>query len=129
VIVEELKSLWRHFIQPAARGELTTKCDDLGTPLHWALVERVYSNAVKNYRLRRLDCRGVLFRAESKEEPARALDGSLGWDGLFGGGLEIIQMTGDHLTMTQQPHNLRLAGEMSNLLNRFAEHHQPKQQR
>jgi thioesterase domain-containing protein len=128
MIVEELKSLWRRFIQPVSRGELTTKCDNLGIPLHWALVQRVYSNAVKSYRLHRLDSCGVLFRAESKEErPARALDGSLGWDGLFGNGLEIIQMTGDHLTMTQQPHNLRLAREMSNVLNRFSQHHQLKE--
>jgi thioesterase domain-containing protein len=129
VIVEELKSLWRRFIQPVGRGELTTKCDNLGIPLHWALVQRVYSNAVKSYRLQCLDSRGVLFRAEPKEErPARALDGSLGWNGLFGSGLEIIQMTGDHLTMTQQPHSLRLAREMSNVLNRFSQHHQLKEQ-
>jgi thioesterase domain-containing protein len=115
--------LWRRFKRAVLRdlGPLTARCDDLGAPLHWALVERVYSNAVKKYHLHCLDCRGVLFRADAKEErPARALDGSLGWDNLFGRGLEIIQMTGDHLTMTQRPHSLALAHEMSKVLNRIA---------
>ena len=119
MLVRELKLLWRRFQQSVLGdlGLLTARCDDLGTPLHWALVERVYSNALKSYRLNRLDCRGVLFRADPKEErPTRALDGSLGWDNLFDRGLEIIQMTGDHLTMMRNPHSLALAREISKVL-------------
>jgi thioesterase domain-containing protein len=121
MLARELKLLGRRFQQSVLGdlGLLTARCDDLGMPLHWALVERVYSNALKNYRLNCLDCRGVLFRADSEEErPVRALDGSLGWDNLFGRGLEIIQMTGDHRTMMNKPHSLALAREISRVLTR-----------
>jgi hypothetical protein len=122
--VSELKHLWRRF--KTARGQLgdhTLISDDLGKPLPWALVERIYANAAKSYFLECLDSRGILFRADPNgDRPARVLDGSLGWCNLFRSGLEIIQVTGDHLTMMQQPHNLRLASEISKVLNRFRVH-------
>jgi thioesterase domain-containing protein len=122
MLVKEMKQLGRPMLRAITGdlGPLTPRFDDLGVPMHWALVERVYANALRTYRLRRLDCRGVLFRADLVEErPARALDGSLGWANLFARGLEIIQVPGDHLTMFQQKSNLlTLAREMSNLLNR-----------
>jgi thioesterase domain-containing protein len=120
MLVRELKLLGRRFQQLVLGdlGLLTARCDDLGMPLRWALVERVYLNALKNYRLNCIDCRGVLFRADPEEErPVRALDGSLGWNNLFSRGLEIIQMTGDHLTMMQKPHILALAREITKVLN------------
>jgi thioesterase domain-containing protein len=101
------------------RGKLTTRLDDLGVPWHVGIRDRLYSNALRTYRLRCLDCSGVLFRADSDEEPVQLLDGSLGWDNLFGRGLEIIQVTGNHLTMMQQkPHDLTLAQAMDKLLAR-----------
>jgi hypothetical protein len=106
VLVRELKLLWGRFKQSALgdTGALTSRCDEMGAPLHWALVERIYSNAVKDYHLHRLDSRGVLFRADPLEErPARALDETLGWKDLFGKGLEIISVSGDHLTMMERP--------------------------
>jgi thioesterase domain-containing protein len=121
MLVRELKLLWHRFKQAVLGdlGSLTAKWDDLGMPLHWAWVERIYSYVVKDYRLQCLDCRGVLFRADSKEDkPARDLDGSLGWENLFSKGLEIIQMTGDHVTMMQKPHSIALAREMSKVLSR-----------
>jgi thioesterase domain-containing protein len=102
-------------------GELTTRLDDLGMPWHMGLVMRVYSNALRTYRLRCLDCRGVLFRADPGNEwPVRILDDSLGWDNLFKRGLEIIQVTGNHLTMMQQPHILTLAHAISKLMDQRA---------
>ncbi len=90
--------------------------------LHFALIRRVYDNALKFYHLRCLDCRGVLFRADPKHDsPARAVDGSRGWDKLFGKGLEIMQMSGDHQTMVRQkPHRVAVALEMSKLIDRFS---------
>jgi len=110
------------FLRTAMRdpGKLTTKLDSLGRPLHWLLIERLYENSLRDYRLRRLDTRGVVFRADRAEDcPAQTVDHSLGWSGLFGDGLDVVQMTGDHKTMMQQsPHDLRLAREMSNVLDR-----------
>jgi thioesterase domain-containing protein len=119
--VSEFKHLWRQF--KAARGqlgELTVIADDFGKPLPWAVVERIYANAANRYYLECLDSHGILFRANpSNDRPARVLDGSLGWRDLFRSGLEVVQVTGDHLTMMQTPHNLTLAREMSEVLERF----------
>jgi thioesterase domain-containing protein len=114
--------LKRRFVESALRdpGELTTKLDTLGRPMHWPLINRLYDNSLRSYRLRRLDCRGVLFRADRTEDcPSAKVDDSLGWADLFGKGLEIIQVTGDHYTMMREhPHDQNLAREMSDALDR-----------
>ena len=123
MLIQEMKRLGRYLLRTLFRdrGQVTQKLDEQGTPLHWALLERLWLNAAKSYRLRRLDCRGVLFRTDRKdEEPARALDGTLGWDNLFSKGLEIIQIPGDHITMMlRDTHNQTVALEMKKLLNQF----------
>jgi len=111
MLMSGIRSVGRHCLQAITRdlGELTTKLDDQDLPLHWNLIERIYANALRSYRLRCLDCRGVLFRV------ARPFDENLGyWDGLFSAGLEMIQVPGDHLTMMRQT---ELAQEMSKILN------------
>ena len=114
--------LKRRFVESALRdpGELTTKLDTLGRPMHWPLINRLYDNSLRSYRLRRLDCRGVLFRADRSEDcPSANVDYSLGWGDLFGKGLDIIQVTGDHYTMMREhPHDQNLAREMSDALDR-----------
>jgi thioesterase domain-containing protein len=114
--------LKRRFVESALRdpGELTTKLDTLGRPMHWPLINRLYDNSLRSYRLRRLDCRGVLFRADRSEDcPSANVDYSLGWGDLFGKGLDIIQVTGDHYTMMREhPHDQNLAREMSAALDR-----------
>ena len=121
--------LKRRFVESVWRdpGELTTKLDTLGRPMHWPLINRLYDNSLRSYKLRRLDCRGVLFRADRTEDcPTANADDSLGWAELFGKGLEIIQVTGDHFTMMREhPHDQNLAREMSAALDR----HCPKPQR
>jgi thioesterase domain-containing protein len=114
--------LKRRFVESVWRdpGELTTKLDTLGRPMHWPLIERLYDNSLRSYRLRRLDCRGVLFRADRADDcPTANVDYSLGWADLFGKGFEIIQVTGDHYTMMREhPHDQNLAREMSHALDR-----------
>jgi len=114
--------LKRRFVESALRdpGELTTKLDTQGRPMHWPLINRLYDNSLRSYRLRRLNCRGVLFRADRAEDcPSANIDDSLGWADLFGKGLEIIQVTGDHYTMMREhPHDQNLAREMSAALDR-----------
>ncbi|HLN37515.1 MAG TPA: thioesterase domain-containing protein [Xanthobacteraceae bacterium] len=114
--------LKRRFVESALGnpGELTTKLDTLGRPMYWPLINRLYDNSLRSYKLCRLNCRGVLFRADRMEDcPSAKLDYSLGWIGLFGKGLEIIQMTGDHYTMMREhPHDQNLAQEMSDALDR-----------
>ncbi len=120
-LTKEMRGLGRRFVRWLRDpGVIPTRLDELGIPLHEALIGRLNAGALRFYRLRRLDCHGVLFRADPRDErPARALDGSLGWDNLFSRGLEIIPVTGDHVAMVRQPpHDLTLGREMSKLLNR-----------
>jgi len=72
-------SIKRHLIESAWRdpGELTTKLDTLGRPMRWPLMKQLYDNSLRSYKLRRLDCRGVLFRADRAEDcPALNADHS-----------------------------------------------------
>jgi thioesterase domain-containing protein len=114
--------LKRRFVENVWRdpGELTTKLDTLGRPMYWPRINRLYDNSLRSYRLRRLDCRGALFRADRSEDcPTVNVDYSLGWADLFGKGLDIIQVTGDHFTMMREhPHDQNLAREMSAALDR-----------
>jgi thioesterase domain-containing protein len=120
-------ALWRtarflkhRFVELRDPGELTTKLDTLGRPIHRRLIERLYANSLRSYRLQRLDCRGVLFRADRAEDcPALNADHSLGWRDMFGKGLEIIQVTGDHTTMLREhPHDENLARLLSDAVAR-----------
>src|ERR1700730_15139993 len=121
--------LKRRLVESARRdpGELTTKLDTQGRPMHWPLINRLYDNSLRSYRLRRLDCRGVLFRADRTEDcPAVNVDYSLGWADLFGKGFEIIQVTGDHFTMMREhPNDQNRARERSDAPDR----HCPKPRR
>ena len=94
-----------------------TGFDEQGVPLPWWLHERLYMKILESYRPRPLGGRGILFRAESPDVP-RAFDDSLGWKNLFVGGLEIIPVFGDHLSMFRQ-HNQTLAQEMKEVLKRY----------
>lgn len=112
----------RRFAESALNdpGELTTKLDTLGRPMHWSRIERLYDNSLRSYVLRPIDCRGVLFRADRSEDcPAATADLSLGWADLFGQDFEIVQASGDHFTMMREPpHDQALARQMSETLDR-----------
>jgi thioesterase domain-containing protein len=99
--------------------KLTTKVDDLGRPLHWSVVRLLYDNAMDTYRPRRSECRGVLFRAQLRDESLSwSLDIGLGWEGLFGKGLKVIFVPGNHQTMMRDQRHLQaLARELNVLLN------------
>jgi thioesterase domain-containing protein len=121
-LIEGLRDVKRRFVEIALRdpGKLTTKLDTLGRPMQWRLIERLYANSIRSYRLHRLDCRGVVIRGDRPEDcPVLNTDYAMGWTGLFGQGLELIKVTGDHITMMRQhPHDLHLAKEMAELLDR-----------
>ena len=108
--------LWHAMGDP---GLLTTKLDTLGRPLHWRLIERLYDHSLRDYRIRGLESRGVLFRADRAEDcPSPVADESLGWSGLFANGFDIVATTGDHKSMVEQsPHDLNLARDMSRSLD------------
>ena len=103
-------------LAPADRGELTAIVDEHGAPIRWGIISRLYANLAKSYDPRRLDCQGILFRPDLEYQKS-----ARGWEDLFSRGFEIIPVTGDHLTMIRkEPHILKLAHEMKEVVNRFS---------
>jgi len=71
----------------------------------WEIMSKVYQNARKKYRMCPLASRAILFRArDSAMAHLYAIDGTLGWSGLFNGGLEVVDCPGDHFTLLKAPH-------------------------
>jgi amino acid adenylation domain-containing protein len=105
-------------------NDLTTIFDEQGMALPGRLLERVYSKIADSYHPRCLDTRGVLFRTEGIDGNAvvRGFDDSQGWQNRFSGGLEIIPMAGDHLSMIRE-HHPKLALEMNEVLKRHRSEH------
>jgi amino acid adenylation domain-containing protein len=75
----------------------------------WEILERIYRNARKNYRLRPLASRAVVFRAQESEMAFfHNVDPQLGWDGLLTRGLVVLETPGDHFSLLKRPHLLTL---------------------
>jgi len=105
--------LKRRFVESVWRdpGELTTKLDTLGRPMHWPLI--IGSTTI---RCAHTSCAASIATAccsgdRMEDCPAAKVDYSWLAD-QFGKGLEIIQVTGDHYTMMREhPHDQNLARE------------------
>ena len=81
-------------------------------PEVWESVHRIWQHSMKHYRPRPLAGRGILLRArQSIYKEVHDFDGCLGWQGLFAGGLEIIEVPGDHSSMWKEP-QLRTLGNI-----------------
>jgi thioesterase domain-containing protein len=91
-------SLW---LRPS---ELTAFLDEEGFPLRWYLIERLYTEIERNYRLEPLDCRGVVIRPEflDRHSAVRAPDEYLGWRTLFARGAIALSVPGDHFSMVRE---------------------------
>lgn len=78
----------------------------------WESVHRIWQHALKHYPQRELASRGILLRAQkSIYKEVHDFDGCLGWQGLFAGGLDIIEVPGDHSSMWKEP-QLRALGKI-----------------
>jgi amino acid adenylation domain-containing protein len=91
-------SLW---LRP---NELTAFQDEEGIPLRWYLIERLYTELERNYRLEPIDCRGVIVRPEflDRRSAVRAPDKYLGWRTLFERGAVALSVPGDHFSMVRE---------------------------
>ncbi len=100
-------------------NDLTTSLDEQGMLLPGWLATRLQKMLQKSYHPRPLNSRGTLFRADSQDERAavHGIDESLGWKNLFARGLEIIPITGDHLSIIRE-HDSVLARELGQVMER-----------
>jgi thioesterase domain-containing protein len=61
----------------------------------------------------------VVSGARPEDCPSSNIDYAMGWTRLFTKGLDVIKVTGDHISMMREyPHDLNLAQGISTLLNR-----------
>jgi amino acid adenylation domain-containing protein len=97
-------------------GVLTAKTDEMGSPVPWSLLERLYIKASSTYPRRRLDCRGYLFLCDANAgDPTKPL---LGWDGIFHEGLATVSIPGHHMDLIRrQDVMLFVAREIGKLLS------------
>ena len=85
---------------------------DGASPEAWQFIDRIWKYSLKHYRPRPLASRGILLRAQdSIYNEVHNYDGCLGWRRLFAGGLEIIEVPGDHLSMWKEP-QIRTLGKI-----------------
>ena len=94
----------------ASRLELATQ-GDFNVHVPWLIIERIYRHAMDGYRLRPLASRGMLFISQDDwlSNAYRQLDDSLGVSRWFSGGVEIMDVPGDHVTVLDEPHLPELA--------------------
>jgi len=85
-------------------------------PLPWGILDRAYTRILESYRPRPLESRGVLFRTDGNAV-LRGFDDSQGWNNLFTRGLEIVPVSGDHISIVSEHHPL-LARQMNEVLQR-----------
>ena len=69
-------------------------------------------HALKGHRLKPLECRAVLFRAQhSHKADFHGIEPTLGWGGLFTRGLDVVDLAGDHSSILYG-RQLAVLGEM-----------------
>jgi amino acid adenylation domain-containing protein len=94
------------------KSKPTVILDESGVPIEWEIIKRLYDNIMKTYQPPRTNLRGVLFRAGHENE---VIDGILGedngWAGVFGGGLKIIPIAGNHLSMIRSSEHKKTLAE------------------
>jgi thioesterase domain-containing protein len=93
-------------------GPISVVTDEKHELLPCDLVGRIYEKCLSSYDFRPLDSHGFLLRASHGQN---AYDDSLGWEGLFAKGLEIVSVTGDHNTIISE----LTARKMTEALERY----------
>jgi thioesterase domain-containing protein len=110
--------------QPVVSSDPTTILYQDGVPVDGYAMDRFYNRIQVAYRLCRLESKGVLFLADTDDESRKAMrevDTSQGWNGLFGKGLEIVPVTGDHLSIVRDAaHVTALARQVNAVLDRYS---------
>lgn len=81
---------------------------------HFVTILKTHEQAWRNYRPRPYAGRVTLFRATETDHQEPGPD--LGWAALAQGGLEIVEVPGDHNTMLHDPHLAILAAHIRQAL-------------
>jgi thioesterase domain-containing protein len=116
----------RMLLKASRISESLTRGQTAPAEMHYQSLDEIPSdvfvplvrNAVKDYRPGPLDSRAVLFRArDAHNAHLHAFDPSMGWKGLFSGGLGIVDMPGGHSTILLQENLPGLARQLQRNLD------------
>jgi thioesterase domain-containing protein len=104
-------SLW---LRP---NQLTEFLDEDGFPLRWYLVERLYREIERHYKLEPLDCKGIVLRPEflDRRGVVEAPAEYLRWGKMFKRGSQDLTVMGDHFSMVRA-HARSLAQRISDAI-------------
>jgi aspartate racemase len=94
----------------ASRLKLAKNADfSLHAP--WSIIERIYRHAGRSYHPQVLASRGMLFVSKDdwQSNAFRQIDISLGASRFFAGGVEVLDVPGDHVTVLDEPNLPQLA--------------------
>jgi thioesterase domain-containing protein/acyl carrier protein len=94
-------------------------------PAHLRRVDEAAYLAFRRYSPDFYDGPAVFFRSQDGW-PLRFIDPNGGWGIVVRGGLEVRHVSGDHLTITQEPHVRILSRELQNALQAAQERASPK---
>jgi thioesterase domain-containing protein len=112
--------LWRHqggkaLLRQELEDVVDTDANQLPDTLR--IVMQAHMEAINEYRPRRFSGRVTLFRARTRPL-FHSLDEDLGWKDLAAGGVEVIQIPGNHDSILEEPHVARLARRLQDCLDR-----------
>jgi amino acid adenylation domain-containing protein len=120
--------LWNKFQQRirerksdlAARLELGIR-KDFNVQMPRSIIDRINRHAGLGYQLKPLASRGILFLSQDDwlTNAYRPLDDSLGTRGLFTGGLQVINVPGNHVTVLDERHLAIAAGQFNKCIGQF----------
>ncbi len=86
--------------------------------MSWDTFQHVVRNALRGYRLRPVNSRAILFRAQdSHKAHLHTFDPCLGWSGLFSRGLDVVDVPGDHSSLLLQANLAGLSKQFQEYLN------------
>jgi len=112
---------YRSYVSLAGRKKTVTGATEPGAvkPSPFQDLWRVYQALGLAYRPSPYKGNVVLFRATDPSRDGNYGPWDLGWTPLTAGGLEIVKIPGDHLSMLHEPNIAALAEEMTRWLSRY----------
>jgi thioesterase domain-containing protein len=104
----------------ASRLELAVQ-DDFTVHVPWVIIERIYRHALETYRPQMLASRGLLLISQDDwlSNAYRQMDDSLGVAQWFAGGVDVLDVSGDHVTVLDELHLPELAKRFQNALDKL----------
>jgi len=92
--------------------------DDFNQQIPWLIIARIYRHAIDHYRPKPLASRGILFISHDDwmSNAFRPKDNSLGARRVFTGGVEVVDVPGNHVTVLHEMHLSALAEHYNRFL-------------